>query len=85
MKILFLSKDEELAKFLEEDSNTLVKTIEKIDEEFVLKNKIDFIVSYGYRYILPYEVLRHFPEEQLIYIFRCCHTIEEQTLISGLL
>jgi len=60
MKILFLSEDEELAKFLEEDSNTLVKTIEKIDEEFVLKNKIDFIVSYGYRYILPYEVLRHF-------------------------
>ena len=60
MKILFLNEDDELAKFLEEDSNTLVKTIEKIDEEFVLKNKIDFIVSYGYRYILPYEVLRHF-------------------------
>ncbi|WP_107785403.1 formyltransferase family protein [Campylobacter concisus] len=60
MKILFLSEDKELAKFLEEDSNTLVKTIEKIDEEFVLKNKIDFILSYGYRYILPYEVLRHF-------------------------
>ena len=60
MKILFLSEDEKLAKFLEEDSNTLVKTLEKIDEEFVLKNKIDFIVSYGYRYILPYEVLRHF-------------------------
>lgn len=62
MKILLLSQSEVLADFLRNDGQILLQTMDKIDENFVLKEGIDFIVSYGYRYIVSGEILRHFPK-----------------------
>ncbi|WP_169783783.1 formyltransferase family protein [Campylobacter curvus] len=62
MKILLLSQSEVLADFLRNNGQILLQTMDKIDENFVLKESIDFIVSYGYRYIVSGEILRHFPK-----------------------
>ena len=57
MNILFLGrKDSPLIGFLKESENITV-TDEKINRSFIIDNKIDFIISYGYRHLIKKEVL----------------------------
>jgi len=59
-KILYLGVQSELIEFLENDGNSVVCTTDKIDENFILNQKFDFLISYRYKFILPQEILRHF-------------------------
>jgi len=61
-KILYLGVESELIQFLENDGNSVFCTANPIDEDMVLNNKFDFIVSYRYKFILPEQILRHFED-----------------------
>ncbi|MGG7073918.1 formyltransferase family protein [Campylobacter sp. 9BO] len=60
MKILYLGPYSELVEFLKDDKNIIYQNNNKIDENFIIKEKFDFLISYRYRYILPAQILRHF-------------------------
>ncbi|QPH94518.1 formyltransferase family protein [Campylobacter concisus] len=61
-KILYLGVESELIQFLESDGNSVFCTANPIDEDMVINNKFDFIVSYRYKFILPEQILRHFED-----------------------
>lgn len=59
--ILFLGyKDCALIDFLISKERYLVQTEDKINLNFVLDYKFDFLVSYGYRYIVSQDILNYF-------------------------
>jgi len=58
MKILFLgSPDSPLIQFLKKEGETVLVTEERINSGFVLENKIEFIISYGYTQMIRKDVL----------------------------
>lgn len=58
MRILFLgSSESKLVPFIEHSGNSVLCTMERLSPEFLIDNQIDFLVSYGYRYILKPSVL----------------------------
>ena len=61
MKILFLGYlDSPLIKFLQETGAEVLVTNEKITIDFLSSHKPDFLISYGYRYIIKQEILDYF-------------------------
>lgn len=66
MKVFLLgSSRKELIYFLESCGDRVENAEEKIPEDSDLFQKVDFIISYGYRYILKKEVLERFPEKAI--------------------
>ncbi len=51
--ILFLGdKESPLFEWLKSIGESVIQTSEKITPEFIISNKIGFLVSYGYRHIV---------------------------------
>ena len=62
MKVLILSPyPEKLLDILEIYKDKFLLNQEKVDLSFIKKNKIEFIVSYGYRHKITKEILEHLP------------------------
>ncbi len=62
MNILFLGyTDSPLISFLRDGGEQVQATAEKITPEFILSEKIEFIISYGYRFMLKKEILDLLP------------------------
>ena len=58
MKILFLgNKPSSITKILNDNGNEFMEWFDPIDIHFLEKNKIEFIVSYGYRHLIRQPVL----------------------------
>ena len=64
-KILYLGVESDLIQFLENDGNSVFCTANPINEDMVITNKFDFIVSYRYKFILPEQILRHFEDSAI--------------------
>ena len=69
MKILFLGPDkkpqEKLIAFLNNDDNSLVKRKDKLDYKNIAESKYDYLISFGYRYIIRKDVLNYFKEKAI--------------------
>ena len=69
MKILFLGPDkkpqEKLIAFLNNDDNSLVKRKDKLDYKHIAESKYDYLISFGYRYIISKEILNYFKEKAI--------------------
>lgn len=67
MKILFLGyTDSELIPFLKDKGHEVFACTSRIIEEEVIQNNYDFLISYGYRFIIREDILKHFKKEQAI-------------------
>lgn len=63
MKVLFLGpSDSPLVGFLTSIGEEVLATAEPVDRAFVESGGFDFLVSYGYRHIVPPQVLDQFPD-----------------------
>lgn len=58
MKILFLSPHKHLIPFLESYDDRITQTTEPLTDD-ILKD-VDFIISYGYRYIISKDIINRF-------------------------
>jgi len=59
--ILFLGdNDNKLIQFIKSSDCNVIQTQNKININFLLDNDIDFVVSYGYRYIIDDKVVKFF-------------------------
>lgn len=66
MKILFLGpSDSPLIQYLKRIGEEVINTSEKIDLEFILKEKPEFLISYGYRHIIKKQILDCFPKKAI--------------------
>jgi methionyl-tRNA formyltransferase len=66
MKVLLLGPyRKEIINYLNGCDDTCISTEEKINSNSTLIQNIDFLVSYGYRYILREEVLQKFPNKAI--------------------
>ena len=69
MNILFLGPDKQpqnsIINFLLSDGNLVNKYEDTLDVEKVEKYKYDFLISFGYRYIIKDKILTHFKENAL--------------------
>jgi len=64
--ILFLGdKESPLFEWLKNIGESVIQTSEIITPEFIISNKIGFLVSYGYRHILRKNVLELFPDSAI--------------------
>jgi len=64
MKVLFLGySDSPLINFIKNNGDEVIVTEEKINASFIKKNKIDFVVSYGYRHLIKKDVLEILPNK----------------------
>lgn len=64
MNILYLGpKRETIINFLTFKGDHVINTQEPIGLEQVLLNNIDFIISYGYRYLIKEEIINKFPKK----------------------
>ena len=62
--ILFLgNKNSTLIDFIENSGCKVIQTQSRIDVNFLLDNNIDFVVSYGYRYIIDKPVVKFFEKK----------------------
>ena len=60
--ILFLGdQDSPLLRWLSENEESVLHTTEKINPDFISKNEIFFLISYGYRHIIKKEILDLLP------------------------
>ena len=60
-KVLFLGdKNSNLIDFLENSNCDVLQTQNRINVNFLLDNDVDFVVSYGYRYIIDESVVEFF-------------------------
>lgn len=65
-KILFLGdKESPLLEWLMNIGEPVIQTSEKITPEYISSNKIEFLISYGYRHILRKNVLELFPSSAI--------------------
>jgi len=65
-KILFLGpSDSPVITWLKKKSENVISTIDEISVQFILENHIEFIISYGYRYILKKEILDLLPDKAI--------------------
>jgi|TARA_B100001971_G_C18010344_1_gene442041 methionyl-tRNA formyltransferase len=64
MSILFLGSEKEpqlvLLDFLSNEGNTITKHEEKLNIENIVKCNYDFLISFGYRYMVRKEILDYF-------------------------
>lgn len=66
MKILFLgTADSPLIPWLEAQGDTVIQTSDRITTESTEVHEADFVVSYGYRYIIKQNVLDLFPNRAI--------------------
>ena len=69
MKILLLGPKKEpqkaLIDYLISDGNSIAKYEEKINREYIDKCGYDFLISFGYRYIISKEILDYFKEKAI--------------------
>ena len=67
MKILFLGPKKEpqkaLIDYLINDGNSIVRCEEKMNRQNIDKCEYDFLISFGYRYIISKEILNYFKEK----------------------
>jgi methionyl-tRNA formyltransferase len=67
LKILLLGPKKEpqkaLIDYLISDGNSIAKYEEKINREYIDKCGYDFLISFGYRYIISKEILNYFKEK----------------------
>ena len=62
--ILFLGdNDNKLTQFIKSSDCNVIQTQNKININFLLDNDIDFVVSYGYRYIIDDKVVKFFDKK----------------------
>jgi methionyl-tRNA formyltransferase len=62
MNISFLGPpDSPALKFLKASERDVVHTMDPVDEEFLDRNRVEFLVSHGYRHIISAGVLDRFP------------------------
>ncbi len=60
MNLLLLTKDLSLFhSILDSNGNTIISTMDEIDLGFLKENRIDFAISYGYRYIVREPILKY--------------------------
>jgi len=65
-KILFLgSSDSPVFIWLIEQGENVIATTDKISADYILENQFNFLISYGYRYILKKDVLDLFPDRAI--------------------
>jgi len=66
MKILFLgASDSPVFLWLKQQGEDVHSTLDKITVDYVLENKFNFLISYGYRFILKKEILDLFPNRAI--------------------
>jgi len=66
MKILFLgAPDSPVFLWLKQQGEDVHSTLDKITVDYVLENKFNFLISYGYRYVLKKEILDLFPNRAI--------------------
>lgn len=64
MKILFLGySNSPLINFIKNNGDEVIVSEEKINVSFIKENKIDFVVSYGYRHLIKRDVLEILPNK----------------------
>ena len=65
-KILFLgTSDSPVVDWLRKKGEIVFSTEEKITKDFVIKKSFNFLISYGYRFILKKEILDLFPDRAI--------------------
>ena len=65
-RILFLGTDDSpLLFWLRKKGERVYQTSKKISKKFVAKGGFEFLISYGYRYILKKEILNLFPDKAI--------------------
>lgn len=63
-KVLFLGSDDSpLIEWLEVNNHEVFATSEKVSLVFIKENNFDYLVSYGYRYILTKEIIEYFDNQ----------------------
>ena len=61
-KILFLGhSNSPIIKWLIDNNEIVKSTEEKINKDFIIINQFDFLISYGYKFIIKKEILDMFP------------------------
>lgn len=64
MKILFLGySDSPLIQFLQKSGDEIFMVTDRIDASFLEKIRPDFIISYGYRYIIKQDIIDMYPNK----------------------
>lgn len=57
-KILFLGpSDSPIFVWLKKNGENIFSTVEKITVDYIIENDFNFLISYGYRFILRKEIL----------------------------
>ena len=65
-KILFLGpSDSPILQWLKKNNENVFSTEKKITTEYVIENKFNFLISYGYRFILRKEILSLFTDKAI--------------------
>ena len=65
-KILFLGPpDSPVLEWLRKNGENVFSTEEKITKDFVINKSFNFLISYGYRFILKKEILDLFPDRAI--------------------
>ncbi len=65
-KILFLgAPDSPVFLWLKQQGEDVHSTLDKITVDYVSENKFNFLISYGYRYVLKKEILDLFPNRAI--------------------
>ena len=69
MKIFFLGPEKEpqitLINFLLNDGNLITRREEKLNTEDIFKCEFDFLISFGFRYIISEQILDYFKEKAI--------------------
>ena len=65
MNILFLGPETTLIEFLSNDGNSIARFEEKLNKEVIAEYEYDFLISFGYRYIISKEILDYFKEKAI--------------------
>jgi methionyl-tRNA formyltransferase len=69
LNLLFLGPEKKpqitLIDFLYNDGNSITRCEEKLNKEDITKYGYDFLISFGYRYIISKEILNYFKEKAI--------------------
>ena len=64
LRILFLGQNKEpqeaLIDYLSNDGNSIVRCKKKLNIKDIVNSKFDFMISFGYRYIVSKKILDYF-------------------------
>jgi len=65
-KILFLGpSDSPIFVWLQKNGENIFSTVDKITVDYIIENDFNFLISYGYRFILRKEILDLFPNRAI--------------------